>query len=192
MRCGDAESPTITLTWYAFPPRVSDATAPRPAKHSKLGRLMDVIAFKGQRPGLMWPPPLVAVFQPTITTTAPLAGTRYAAIWHCVDFATTPSVPTTNDVRGSVTRPSEADTTRCHPAGTVNATPCARTVRPLLLPATETSASTNATRANDLTRSSYGRDATPGPLARPSAIPRATLTQLRRPTRAVGFPSPAG
>jgi len=119
----DAKLPTITLTWYALPPRASDAAAPRPAKHSKLGRFTDVSFLSGQRPGFIRPPPLVAVFQPTITTTAPSAGTRYAAIWHCVGFGITPVVPTTNRVRGSAPGPSPADATRCHAAGTVNATP---------------------------------------------------------------------
>jgi len=73
MRCADVELPTITFTWYALPPRASDAAAPRPAKHSKLGRFTDVSFLRGPRPGFIR---LVAVFHPTTTTTAPCAGTR--------------------------------------------------------------------------------------------------------------------
>jgi hypothetical protein len=76
MCCADVEPPTITFTWYAFPPRARDADAPRPAKHSKLGRFTDFSVLRGQFPGFIRPPPLVAVFQPTTTTTAPCAGTR--------------------------------------------------------------------------------------------------------------------
>ena len=34
----EARSPTMTFTWYGFPPSRTSATAPRPEKHSKLGR----------------------------------------------------------------------------------------------------------------------------------------------------------
>ena len=37
-RCFEARSPTMTFTWYSLPPRWTSAAAPRPAKHSMLGR----------------------------------------------------------------------------------------------------------------------------------------------------------
>src|ERR671934_242446 len=70
-RSVEARSPTRTLTWYGCPPRRMSATAPRPEKHSKLGR-WTVRSFRsGARPSVHGPPPALAtVFQRTITTTA--------------------------------------------------------------------------------------------------------------------------
>jgi hypothetical protein len=142
--------PTMTFTWYAFAPSTRYAAAPRPAKHSKLGRLTEVNFASGHRPGLVRPPPLVAVLQPTTTITAPCTGTRYAAIWHCVDLGRTPVVPTTSSVRGSVTGPSPAEGTRCHPAGTVSPTPLARIIFVLAAEAITVKASTTTTEASNL------------------------------------------
>jgi hypothetical protein len=155
----------MTLTWYAFPPSARDAAAPRPPKHSKLGRLTEVSFPSGQRPRFIRPPPLVAVFQPTTTTTAPCGGSRYAAIWHFVGFGRTPTVPTTNKVRGSVTGPSPADETRCHAAGSVSATPRARTVLALLPAAAAVNVRTTASETSNLIHSRYAGEGAKGPSA---------------------------
>lgn len=170
----------MTLTWYAFPPSVREAAAPRPPKHSKLGRLTEVSFSSGHRPGFIRPPPLVAVFQPTTTTTAPCAGTRYAAIWHCVGLGRAPAVPTTNKVRGSVTGPSPADGTRCHAAGTASETPRDRIVVGLLPEGVAVNARTAATEASNLIDSGYEREGAEGPggLAPATVAPTAAASIL--------------
>ena len=72
-----ARAPTSTFTWYAFRASTTSAAAPRPRKHSKLGRRTRMSFSSGLRPCLAPPAPLWrSDVQPTTTTTAPAAGMR--------------------------------------------------------------------------------------------------------------------
>ena len=68
------------FTWNAFRPSLTVATAPRPPKHSKMCGTTPTSFRSGARPVGLLVPLSATSFQPTITTAAPRAGTRYAAI----------------------------------------------------------------------------------------------------------------
>jgi hypothetical protein len=146
-RSFEALSPTMTLTWYALPSSVRVAPAPGPAKHSNTLRRTVTSVFRGQRPGFCpRAPESLSLFQPNTTTTAPVDPRWYLAISQRdgFGFGSTPAVPTTSNVVGSVIGPGSAALTRCQPEGTTNLTPPAEMILPVL-PATAVEANTSAT-----------------------------------------------